>query len=565
MSLALTTGQRTLAADGSRFDHLFEDPRRDDLIIIQDGSVEQTVQQMVKLVKKYSYQTAGLAKMLQGSTVEESTRNIWNFIYRNIQYREDKAGVEQLRTPARTWADRKNGVDCDCMSIFAGSLLTNMGIDYQFRIVKYGKPDFQHVYVVVPRPGINGRYIVIDGVLDKYNTELQFTDNKDFNGMNGIPIQVLNGIEGQSYDETRLLAFINAQRQAVINNPDHLTAMHWRNALEFFDYILHNWPDPHNRVTAIQQVAEAEKRNFPQSGLFATILDYVEGRANCDAVRAAAWMRDEQPALGAGKNNAAIVLFAPARGAYLALLKLNAFRWADKMAPGFFGGLNDDVANLNEGHRTWDRQYRAQYAAAFGMTVAEQKKTRDNLFKLLTKWHDFWGGDWSAIKTAVMQGSQKLRKRVENLPGYRYWYNYQDWGNKPTGTGTAQNPLGIGGITPEEYHYGRMAGQGLYNSNNGLGDGGATASFLTAAAAVITAFAGFVSAMKTPAYGDASISASMTSAELAALQAGYNNPTPDSGSINIKTVGIIAGVVALFGGLYMLFQSNTNKPRNGRK
>ncbi|MEA5111684.1 hypothetical protein SDC9_17678 [bioreactor metagenome] len=549
MSLALTTGQRTLAADGSRFDHLFEDPRRDDLIIIQDGSVEQTVQQMVKLVKKYSYQTARLAKMLQGSTIEESTRNIWNFIYRNIQYREDKAGVEQLRTPARTWADRKNGVDCDCMSIFAGSLLTNMGIDYQFRIVKYGKPDFQHVYVVVPRPGINGRYIVIDGVLDKYNTELQFTDNKDFNGMNGIPIQVLNGIEGQSYDETRLLAFIKGQRQAVINNPDHLTAMHWRNALEFFDYILQNWTDPHNRATAIQQVAEAEKRNFPQSGLFATILAYVEGRANCDAVRAAAWMRDEQPAL-AGKNNAAIVLFAPARGAYLALLKLNAFRWADKMAPGFFGGLNDDVANLNEGHRTWDRQYRAQYAAAFGMTVAEQKRTRDNLFKLLTKWHDKLGGDWSAIKTAVMQGSQKLRKRVENLPGYRYWYNYQDWGNKPTGTGTAQNPLGIGGITPEEY--------GI----NGLGDGGATAAILTAAAAVIASVAGFVKEMKTPGFGDTTIP-EMTNAELAAIQAQAASQT--GSTFSMKTVGIIAGVVALFGGLYILFQSNTNKSRNGRK
>lgn len=549
MSLALTTGQRTLAADGSRFDHLFEDPRRDDLIIIQDGSVEQTVQQMVKLVKKYSYQTARLAKMLQGSTIEESTRNIWNFIYRNIQYREDKAGVEQLRTPARTWADRKNGVDCDCMSIFAGSLLTNMGIDYQFRIVKYGKPDFQHVYVVVPRPGINGRYIVIDGVLDKYNTELQFTDNKDFNGMNGIPIQVLNGIDGQSYDETRLLAFIKGQRQAVINNPDHLTAMHWRNALEFFDYILQNWTDPRNRATAIQQVAEAEKRNFPQSGLFATILAYVEGRANCDAVRAAAWMRDKQPAL-AGKNNAAIVLFAPARGAYLALLKLNAFRWADKMAPGFFGGLNDDVANLNEGHRTWDRQYRAQYAAAFGMTVAEQKRTRDNLFKLLTKWHDKLGGDWSAIKTAVMQGSQKLRKRVENLPGYRYWYNYQDWGNKPTGTGTAQNPLGIGGITPEEY--------GI----NGLGDGGATAAILTAAAAVIASVAGFVKEMKTPGFGDTTIP-EMTNAELAAIQAQAASQT--GSTFSMKTVGIIAGVVALFGGLYMLFQSNTNKPRNGRK
>ena len=64
------------------------------------------------------------------------------------QYKLDKKGLEQLRRPARTWADRKSGVDCDCMSIFASSILTNLQIPHKFRITKYSQDSWQHVYVI---------------------------------------------------------------------------------------------------------------------------------------------------------------------------------------------------------------------------------------------------------------------------------------------------------------------------------------------------------------------------------------------------------------------------------
>jgi hypothetical protein len=554
MSLALTTGHRTLATDGSKYDHLFDNPKRDDLIIIQDGSVEQTVQEMVKLVNKYYLQTAKLAQLLRGRTTEESTKNIWNFIYDHVQYREDKAGVEQLRTPSRTWADRKNGVDCDCMSIFAASLLKNMSIPYQFKIVKYGGKDFQHVYVVVPTNSLSGRYIVIDGVLDQYNYELDYSQQKTFNGMNGIPIQVLNGIGNTDECEEKLHQFILQQRSAVMRNPEQCTALHWENAIRLVDYVDNNWADPQDRITAFQQVAKAEAQYHPQSKLFRSIVMWYEGNATCDQVLATAWIKGSAlSGLGMkGKNVWAEVALAGPRQAYLGLVKLNMFHWADKMCPGFFGGLNDQVP----GRAQWE-QYRQSYASAFGMTVTQQRSTRDKVQKILDKWHDTLGGDWSTLKNAVMVGSQKMRKRVENLPGYRYWYNWDDWGGKPTGSGTAQNPVGIGGILPHE------VSPDL--SGASLGDAGATAAIITAAAAIIASLAGLVSTLQKPGNADPSISDAgdpmLDAAQLAALEAEaakQNAGNPDNSGW--KTVGIIAGVLALVtAGFVMLNPSKLKK------
>lgn len=554
MALALTTGHRILAADGSKYDHLFDNPKRDDLIIIQDGTVEQTVQEMVKLVNKYYLQTSKLAQLLKGRATEESTKNIWNFIYSHIQYNEDKPGVEQLRTPCRTWADRKNpGVDCDCMSIFAASLLKNMGIPYQFRIVKYSGKEFQHVYVIVPTNSLSGRYIVIDGVLDRYNYELDYKQQKTFNGMNGIPIQVLNGISGTDDNcEAKLHQFILQQRSAVMANPDQCTALHWENAIRLVDYVDNNWQDPQDRITAFQQVAKYEMQYHPQSKLFRTIVLWYEGKATCEQVLATAWIKGSALS-GLGmkpKNVWAEIALAGPRQAYLGLVKLNAFHWADKMCPAFFGGLNDQVP----GRAQWE-QYRASYAAAFGMTVSQQRSTRDKVQRILDKWHDSLGGDWSTLKNAVMTGSQKMRKRVENLPGYRYWYNWDDWAGKPTGTGTAQNPVGIGGITPQERSI----------NLSGLGDAGATAAVITAAAAIIASLAGLVSTLMKPGSADPSISDSgdpmLDAEQLAALEAEaakQNEGNPDNSSW--KTVGIIAGVLALItAGYVMLKPSNTAK------
>lgn len=555
MALSITaTGNRILAADGSKYNYLFPAPVKEDPIIHPDASVEHTVKEMVNLVKKYSHQTAKLADLLKGRSIAESTRNIWEFIYSNIQYKEDKTGVEQLRTPARTWADRIKGVDCDCMSIFASSLLTNMGIDHQFRITKYGKPDYQHVYVVVPGSGLNGKYFVIDGVLDKYDYELEYTAKKDFSAMNGITLQVLNGPEIIN-KEDRLKEFLISQRHAIIAAPEKIsTVIHYTNALQLLDFVIDNWPEAQDRASAIIEAYEKEKQFHPRSKLFATIVKWYDGKAKCADIEKAAWIKVEN-GLGMEPKNvwAEYGLFAP-RQAFLLLLRLNLFHYADKMAPAYFGGLNDQVAAQNQ----FTPDLRAKYAAAFGMTAAQQKANRDKVQLILNKWHDKLGGDWSGLKNATMAGAHKMLQRVSNLPGYTFWKKWDDWGGKPEAN---TSPTGIGAIEIESGNESNLQGE-LGGDPMTLG------ATLTAAAAIIAALAPLIGPLIKPGNADPTVSDAgdplMNPALLAELQAqaakdGYT----ESGS-TWKTVGIVTGVAAVLGGIAYLIMSKNNK-KNGSK
>jgi hypothetical protein len=96
--------------------------------------------------------------------------------------------------------DRISGIDCDCFSIFCSSILCNLGIPHKFRITKYSKPHWQHIYVIVPKP--NGHWTV-DAVLGQFNYEKPFTQKMDYTmSLNGINIAVLSGFDGDEPNNT---------------------------------------------------------------------------------------------------------------------------------------------------------------------------------------------------------------------------------------------------------------------------------------------------------------------------------------------------------------------------
>lgn len=136
------------------------------------GDCYETLNLMKKIVRDTLPQTKKIAEKLKGATTQGTCKNIWNFLYNNIQYKKDIATREQLRQPIRSWKDRKSGIDCDCYAIFASSILTNLGIEHAFRMAGYKGGDFQHVYVVV-------KGITIDPVLDTFNEEAPYTKKHD--------------------------------------------------------------------------------------------------------------------------------------------------------------------------------------------------------------------------------------------------------------------------------------------------------------------------------------------------------------------------------------------------
>ena len=98
---------------------------------------------------KYYYQVEKLAEYLKGDNYLQSAFNLWHWLHENIKYNFDKEGEEEIRVPARTWADRESGVDCDCLAVFTACVLYCMGYEPKFEIVGFDENSdvYSHIFV----------------------------------------------------------------------------------------------------------------------------------------------------------------------------------------------------------------------------------------------------------------------------------------------------------------------------------------------------------------------------------------------------------------------------------
>lgn len=99
---------------GKEYDRLFPKANFKDTTVIHNGNVFKTPLLVKKVVQNSLRDTVLVAPLMVGKTLYDTCRNIWNFAYNHIRYKLDKPFVEQVRTPARSWADRNTGIDCDC-------------------------------------------------------------------------------------------------------------------------------------------------------------------------------------------------------------------------------------------------------------------------------------------------------------------------------------------------------------------------------------------------------------------------------------------------------------------
>jgi hypothetical protein len=174
---------------GREYDYLFPAAMNVNKTILENATLDDTIAFIHKVVGKTLNQTEKIASSVKGATVYDTCRNIWYFVYENVAYKKDADGLEQIRSPRRTWKDRKTGVDCDCYSTFISSILTNLRIPHKLRITKYRRNHFQHIYPVVPYGGKN---IIIDCVTDRFDYEVPYSDKKDIT----MDLQYLDGLHG---------------------------------------------------------------------------------------------------------------------------------------------------------------------------------------------------------------------------------------------------------------------------------------------------------------------------------------------------------------------------------
>lgn len=192
-----TTAKRALLS-GREYDKYFPAPSWRKSVVLNHMQAKNVVEQMGRIVCETQYQTAAIARVLFRESRTASRldvlERVYTFTHNHIQY--EKEEEEQLREPARLWAERKG--DCDCYSIFIGSILRNLNIPFVFRITKYkAEEEWAHVYIVAfdeyERP------VYLDCVLPKFNTEHPYLAHRDY----GLPCgQAMAGPPGAENTET---------------------------------------------------------------------------------------------------------------------------------------------------------------------------------------------------------------------------------------------------------------------------------------------------------------------------------------------------------------------------
>jgi len=207
VGLGLVASGRRNILSGDNYDHLYSRAELIGTNPIIGGEwcdTYDTLESMGEIVRVSLNDTKKVAPTLKGSTLEATVKNIWNHVYKHFQYRQDAKGIEQIRRPAVSWVDRKKGIDCDCMTVVISSILHHLSINHAYRKATYDEETgWQHVYIVVPKPGISinsfegtksvprGNYYVLDCVVDRYDYEVPYIRKFD----KIMKIQYLNGVD----------------------------------------------------------------------------------------------------------------------------------------------------------------------------------------------------------------------------------------------------------------------------------------------------------------------------------------------------------------------------------
>ena len=154
-------------------------------------------------------QTKQLAQELYSGDPRKDARRIYNFLRSGIRYTKDPAGQQLIKTPSRLIADKKG--DCKSYSLFAGSLLANMGYPVILRYASYDRnPVPSHVYVVTKDQ--YGNEIILDGVYKAFDQQVPYKFKYDY----PMEIRTLSGID--YYDDVETIdGFFKKAWQKVKN------------------------------------------------------------------------------------------------------------------------------------------------------------------------------------------------------------------------------------------------------------------------------------------------------------------------------------------------------------
>lgn len=183
--------------NGKEYNALFPTPKGKQ-VSLGKGDTHTSIKLIIDWALQYNHEIKLVATKLQQSSLSETCFSIHDFLFNHFQYKAD-GEAQLLRSPARAWQDRYDGIDCKSYSIIASCILLQLGIKHYIRKIKqsaFAPESFTHVYVIVPVNQTSGSlangYYTIDGTL-KSTQEPHYIDKKDF-FMDKLKHYGLNGV-----------------------------------------------------------------------------------------------------------------------------------------------------------------------------------------------------------------------------------------------------------------------------------------------------------------------------------------------------------------------------------
>lgn len=140
-------------------------------MLVFDQSTGDIIQSILEAHEKYKNEYKKIGSFFRGEDSEETGRNIFNFIKKNVPYVIESEDKQLVKSPA---AILNTQADCKCYSLFIGGVANALNIPFCFRFASY-KPNQKnpgHVFIVF-HPGTSNE-IWVDPVLNFFNYKKQY-------------------------------------------------------------------------------------------------------------------------------------------------------------------------------------------------------------------------------------------------------------------------------------------------------------------------------------------------------------------------------------------------------
>lgn len=391
------------------------------------GDLSQVISTIVDETNKAVPRLKKFSQQFITNDLEKTSYFIWKYIKDNIKYVRDLIGIEQIRTPERLLSDKIG--DCEDYSIFAASILKNLGYNPKFLVVAMDG-GYQHIYVIAaPKPHRSDPSVtrqfttVIDGVMNQFNQHpdditkymiIDLNKNKKYKkgspmnkNLSGTPIHVLSGNYNANPQEDPILTAIdNLSGLGTVENEtvemakdmhqieqleEATTMLQFMEVEQEFSETLEGWIQ--DKINAAKKKAEELKRKLAEKAKAAA--QKRKETAKAAARKAKALLEKAKKGVKKAKDPIKKYGLAPVRGAFLLLVKVNFLRIAKKLYVGYISERKAKELNLD--------------MAVYKKAVAGRIKAEETFEK--------FGGQKSVLKKAVLTG--KNEKRFEKgIPGH---------------------------------------------------------------------------------------------------------------------------------------------------